>query len=472
MDRRRSHPLAAMRATLVLEEVVLGVTALFVAISLVNTVSLSFLLKRRGRNRGRRVGPEELEFVIVSKASRNVIETLLETLRRVREAFPEYRVWVVVDHGSYGVPLLREFSRETGLELVIVPPWYDKGRFKARAISYFIDNFVDRDKWYVFLDDDSYPLDDRFLYEIRDDIPVYNGILVPRRGKGLLPWLADSVRYYSDVSRTRFALETLRKPIYGLHGELLIVKGWVLREVGFNTDSITEDSWFAARLVERGIPVGQVSTRVSVQSPHTIGDFMAQRARWFLGRLRDFLRLEYPGIMMAAHALELALMLLFPAVHIIVFLKVAYGIEFRGALAFIETWIRYAGLPLLLAAYTLYHVVERRNPLMAVVTVFLLPLITLIEAHTVTYTFANFKKIYNNFIIINKDLGHQLLAKKDEKKPVEQPLEVPRPLPRETPIPSPFSMAIAGDLAPWLLEGGIKPWIKVGPHATNLGSLA
>ena len=455
-----------------LEEAVLGVTVLLVIVSLVNAVSLSFLWKKKDTNRGKRIGPGELEFVVVSKASRSVINTLLETLRRVREGFPEYRVWVVVDEGSYGIPLLKRLSREIGLELVVVPSWYDKGRFKARAINYFIETFVDEGKWYVFLDDDSYPLDDRFLYEIREDIPVYNGILVPRRGKGLLPWLADSVRYYSDVSRARFALETLRKPIYGLHGELLIVKGWVLREIGFNTDSITEDSWFAARLVEKGIPVGQVSTRVSVQSPHTIEDFMVQRARWFLGRLRDFLRLEYPGIMMATHALELLLMLLFPAVHIVVFLKIAYGIEFRGALALIEAWIRYAGLPMLIAAYTLYHVAERRSPLTALAAILLLPIITLIEAHTVTYAVANFRRLYNNFAVINKDLEYQILAEKPDLEPWESPLETPWPSPRERPLPSLFSMAIAGDPAPWLLEGGVKPWIKIGLHSYSLNSLA
>lgn len=232
--------------------------------------------------------------------------------------------------------------------------------------------------------------------------------------------------------------------------------------IGFNTDSLTEDSWFAARLIERGIPVGQVSTRVSIQSPPTIRDFMVQRSRWFLGRLRDFLRGEYPALMMLAYLLELLFMLLFPLIHLVVALKVAYNIEFKGSLAIVESWVRYAGLPLLATAYTLYHAIERRNPLAALATVALLPVITVIEAHTVTYAFKNYKRLKGNFIVVNKDLASQAGSREEIREMEEvEPSLLPHLKPEGETLTPPFSIVIAGEISPWMLEGGVKPFVKV-----------
>lgn len=172
---------------------------------------------------------------------------------------------------------------------------------------------MDPDKWYVFLDDDSYPLDDEFLYTLDPSIPVYNGRIYPRRGRSLIAWIADSSRYFHAITRARAALEGLRKPLYGLNGELLIVRGWVLREVGLATDSIVEDSHFAAKLIARGIPAGQVPSRVSILSPNSIVDLWRQRARWNLGVLADIVRMRYPPLLALYRGADALAWLLLPA---------------------------------------------------------------------------------------------------------------------------------------------------------------
>ena len=92
------------------------------------------------------------------------------------------------------------------------------------------------DYWYVFFDDDSYPEDDDFLYGIAyfsEKDPRYavgNGFIKPRPGKSRLAYALDWAGYFYDLTNYRFAA-ILKRPIYGLHGELLIVRGDVLRGV-------------------------------------------------------------------------------------------------------------------------------------------------------------------------------------------------------------------------------------------------
>ena len=63
----------------------------------------------------------------------------------------------------------------------------------------------------------------------------------------------------------------------------MVVKGKVLKEVGFPTNSLVEDFKFADELIRRGYKTWQSKTRVSIKSPNCIKDFWRQRARWFKG---------------------------------------------------------------------------------------------------------------------------------------------------------------------------------------------
>ena len=358
-------------------------------------------LERAGSPRGRRAA--NVDFVIVTKASYSVMEVLEETIERVLTMFPGYRLWVVVDEGSEGIDELRAIERLAGgrMRVVVVPKWYNKGVFKARALNYFVETIVERDRWYVFLDDDSYPLDDRFLYELSEArAPVYVGVLHPRPGRSLLAWLADAIRYHGEVTRNRFVLNRLGKPLFGLHGELLIVKGWVLKEIGFATDSIAEDTWFAARLIERGIRVAQSSSRVSILSPNSVVDLWRQRARWNLGVLRDILRGYYPAPLVLGRGLELSLWATGPLTYILAGI-IAKKYIVTSAPTPLAALFLAAGSLVILAAYTIYPTITMgfRGLLLALAA---LPLTTFLEAHSVLYALAHYKRFTTTFVVVDK----------------------------------------------------------------------
>jgi len=227
-----------------------------------------------------------VELVIVTIASRRVMKSLLEAIEGARRLGVE--PIILTDEGAE----LIDYLKHVGARLVVVPRSYRRDLVgKGRAINYFIENSVEPNKWYVFIDDDNIVMDDRFMYEI----PYYeergyaacNPVLKPRMGRSRTTFVMDWIRYLDDISVFRFFTGLLGKPLVGMHGELLCVKGSVLREIGFGFKSITEDFRFAMELVRRGYKTWQTSTVVSIKSPNSIGDFMRQRSRWFKGIISD-----------------------------------------------------------------------------------------------------------------------------------------------------------------------------------------
>lgn len=230
-----------------------------------------------------------VECVIVSVANRKVERSLFECIEQAKRVL-KVPVRVVVDEGSELIDKLRE---ELGDGVVIVPSSYRRDLVgKGRALNYFVEHHVSPDKWYIFLDDDNLVLDDNILYEI----PYYelmgyaaaNPVLVPRRGRSNLTYIMDHMRLFNDITLHRFFTGLFKSPLLGLHGELLTVRGSVLKEVGFGHRSLAEDYYFATELVKRGYRTWQSATRVSIKSPHSLEDLFKQRGRWFKGVLMNW----------------------------------------------------------------------------------------------------------------------------------------------------------------------------------------
>jgi len=231
---------------------------------------------------------ENVECVIVSVANHKVEKALLECIAHTKKKMDNH-LWLVMDEGSELISRLKEKS----LSLVIVPTSYRRDLVgKGRAINYFIEKEVRPDKWYTFIDDDNLILDDRFLYEI----PYYeekgyvamNPVLVPRNGKNTLTYIMDFIRYFDDLTIFRFFTGLLKRPLIGLHGEFLTIRGGVLKEIGYGNHSLTEDFRFASELVRRGYKTWQSSSKVSIKSPNSLGDLFKQRGRWFKGIYKDW----------------------------------------------------------------------------------------------------------------------------------------------------------------------------------------
>lgn len=265
--------------------ITLSVTYLFIIAG-----SIGYVTYRPGRKPHR---IDNVEFVLVTVGNERVKNALRESLTHLRWRFKSYATWVVVDEGAALTHYLSEQALlDPRIKLVVVPARYMafwKG--KARAMCYFIEHFVDSRNWYVFLDDDNLILSDDFLYEIpyyeERGYVAFNPILKPRKSRSTLAYIIDWMRYFNDLTLYRFFTGLIGSPFLGLHGELLGVKGDVLKGLDLGPASITEDFRIAVELVRRGYKTWQSSTIVSIKSPNSLCDLQMQRARWFKGIMSD-----------------------------------------------------------------------------------------------------------------------------------------------------------------------------------------
>lgn len=253
------------------------------SIQIIAFTIMSFLY----RSKNQPVKAKNVSFVVVTIASEKVRGSLYYVLRGLARF--ERPVYVLVDEGAI---LLEELQRAFPYIFVVVPKRFRcKAIAKGRAMEYFTRNHVEDDRWYVFLDDDSLPLDDHFLCEIthreRLGYVAANGILYPRLGRNVYTYILDFYRFLDDVTIFRGCQGFLKTPLIGFHGELLIVKGSTAKEIGFDRRSLVEDFSFSSEVIRRGYKTWSSSTRVSIQSPNTLKDFLKQRARWFKGIMLD-----------------------------------------------------------------------------------------------------------------------------------------------------------------------------------------
>lgn len=80
-----------------------------------------------------------------------------------------------------------------------------------------------------------------------------NGILVPRSGRSKLACAMGWVRALHDLAICRFSLGAVRRPIFGMQDEHIIVRGDVLREARpAMGDAVTEDFRLAVELLKWG----------------------------------------------------------------------------------------------------------------------------------------------------------------------------------------------------------------------------
>jgi beta-1,4-mannosyltransferase len=261
-----------------------------------------------------------IEFVIVTVASKSVRNSLIECIEQTSARFPGIHLSILVDQGSnllaeLLLPLASNSIGISGLlstmfisstiaprpvgkriapiKVVVVPTLYRQDLVgKGRAMNYFIESRVEEDKWYSFIDDDNIILDSSMLYEI----PYYekmgyvacNLLIVPREGKSKTAHIMDYIRWFDDMTIFRFFTGICKKPMLGLHGEVLTVTGSILKEIGYHRRTLTEDFRFAAESIKQGkMKTWQSSTKVSIKSANSIHDLLRQRGRWFKGISMD-----------------------------------------------------------------------------------------------------------------------------------------------------------------------------------------
>ena len=228
-----------------------------------------------------------VELVIVTIGSKGIKNALLECIEHTSKMF-NCPLHILIDEGC---DLYDELVTKN-IPITVVPKEYRLDLIaKGRAMNYFIETVVKPTNWYGFIDDDNLVLDDKFLYEI----PYYeakgyvamNPSLIPRRGKSEVAYIMDIIRYFDDIFIFRTFTGLLKKPLIGLHGELMCARGDILKKIGYGEKSIVEDFKFASKLVKYNLKTWQSSTNLSIKSPNTVKDLIKQRNRWINGIIED-----------------------------------------------------------------------------------------------------------------------------------------------------------------------------------------
>ena len=173
--------------------------------------------------------------------------------------------------------------------------------FKARALQYAVGAVsVAHNAWILHCDEETQITLSGLtgcLQFMQQEIETVNSGEYPAVGQGAILYhrdfwlrpfltLADSMRTALDFGYFRVQHHVWHRPLFGLHGSFILVRQDIERAVDFDFDSyrsITEDAYWALRLVERGIRLKWVHGFLSEQATFSIRDFLRQRRRWFTG---------------------------------------------------------------------------------------------------------------------------------------------------------------------------------------------
>lgn len=229
---------------------------------------------------------ETLYLCLVSKGTNR--ETVLRTITALHHLQQGHRIRLVLltEEG-------RDFdAAQLGCDVIFVPHDYSPplARYKARKLEYFrIHRLRERD-WALHLDEETLvdnhciqacvDFIERTSWEWGQGIITYNTV-----NYWLNPVLTfgDILRFRDDLGRFQFQHGRLHKSIWGCHGSFLLSSGKVENAVGWNTDCLAEDFWFADKAWRLGYGGGFVPSVAREQSNWTVMDFINQRRRWFCG---------------------------------------------------------------------------------------------------------------------------------------------------------------------------------------------
>lgn len=182
---------------------------------------------------------------------------------------------------------------------ILVPPDYQTpagARFKARALNYALEASTVSDTTWLFHLDEETHITPSVVRGIRSaiideeasgELRIGQGVVLYHRDIGQHPFLtlADSVRTGDDLGRFRLQHQ-FGQTAFGMHGSFILVRSDVEKDVGFDlgpSGSVTEDAWWSLVEMTRGHRSRWVDGYCVEQSTRSLGDFIKQRRRWFIG---------------------------------------------------------------------------------------------------------------------------------------------------------------------------------------------
>ncbi|WAR14002.1 EGH-like protein [Mya arenaria] len=193
-------------------------------------------------------------------------------------------------------------------ELVVPNEYRTKNNslFKARALHYCNEpavNILSNDDWVIHLDEETLLTESSTIglanFATQGEGDIGQGV-ISYANEEIVNWLttlADSVRVSVDLGMMRFSFRKLGCPLMGFKGSYIIVRESVEKDIGFDfgpKGSVAEDVMFALIAWGKGYKFNFVEGEMWEKSPFTIGDYIKQRKRWFVGHVYTLLSSEIP----------------------------------------------------------------------------------------------------------------------------------------------------------------------------------
>lgn len=244
---------------------------------------------------------QKVSFRIVTKGSN--IEAVASTIRRCQTEMAlsplfSYVIEVVIEKEAR-IELL---PHDNDVVFLLIPKSYktpNGSLYKARALQFALENStLEPEAWIVHLDEETQPTSSGIKgicamiqeEEANGRLRVGQGAILYHRDwrKHPILTLADNVRTGDDFARFHFQ-HRLGKTVFGLHGSYIVVRNDIESAIGFDfspVGSITEDAFWALKLMESGGRARWCNGYLEEQSTQSIRDFIRQRQRWYQGLIK------------------------------------------------------------------------------------------------------------------------------------------------------------------------------------------
>ena len=250
---------------------------------------------------GSRATNKKVFFQIPTVARKDTLGALFRTIKSILREAPKFlknwQIDIVTEENAQALKELKEIvKKEKRINLIIVPKSYhtkNNTKYKARANQYALEKreIKDPKNSYIYhLDDDS-SVEESTIASIaeacEENVYLAQGILIfPNKlSTNFFTTLADSIRSGNDLGCFRFFTGYIKTPLIGLHGEHLLIRADIEKEIGWDFgENLVEDSAFAIEFGKRYPKKSHfLNSFVCCASPSTIGDLIRQRGRWFKG---------------------------------------------------------------------------------------------------------------------------------------------------------------------------------------------
>ncbi len=243
------------------------------------------------------------EIPTIAKASNlpalyRVVDSILKFAPRNLD---NWRVDLVTEDWSEGIDQIRGRYEGKNVNLIVVPSSYEtkmKSLNKSRALQYALEYHIEKgeigkDTWLFHLDDDASVGSDT-IAAIAEHIKFKGNKYLLAQGvlafphdnsNSIIAKFADSMRPTDDMTRFYFFTALLKTPLVGLHGENLLVRGDVEKEIGWDngTRPISDDSCFGLRFSSKYPGKSSFLPAFTYgASPSSVRDMLKQRRRWLV----------------------------------------------------------------------------------------------------------------------------------------------------------------------------------------------